>query len=51
MHPNQCRDNDKVYWGGRPESPQPPPKSVGWWMTLVLTLALGALAAGIALIL
>ena len=43
--------DDRVFWHGHPEIPQPKPKALRWWVTLLLTLALGAVALGVALIL
>ena len=51
FHVKHSDVDDRVFWGGKPENPQPPPRPVSWWVPTLITLALGAAALGVAFVL
>ncbi len=42
------RVDDRVFWRGQPEFPQPPPERPRRWVVLAITVALGSLGLTLA---
>ncbi len=49
FHVERRRHDDRVFWDGVAENPQPPARQIPRWVPVVTTLALGAVALVVAL--